>query len=144
MSISLSPFAFENLVSRDGFGSPVPRQSAHLHTQAESGVYYSSRFPRRTASINLFKPPYPIWSVPSLLSHVIAYQWGSLPRVRRHGASKPQGSSKRVLPGQVTMDQLICTSLSHTLLVVFFPAIYLRESGMGPAPVLICFQFFGS
>ena len=28
-------------------------------------------------------------------------------------ASKPQGSSKRVLPWQVTMGQLICTSLSH-------------------------------
>ena len=26
MNISLSPFASENFVSRDGFGSPVPRQ----------------------------------------------------------------------------------------------------------------------
>ena len=25
----LSPFAPENLVSRDGFGSPIPRQPAH-------------------------------------------------------------------------------------------------------------------
>ena len=30
-------FAPENLVSRDGFGSPVPRQPAHLHSQAGSG-----------------------------------------------------------------------------------------------------------
>ena len=37
-----------------------------------------------------------------------------LPRVRRHRASKSQGSSERVLPWQVTMDQLICASLSHT------------------------------
>ena len=37
--ISLSTFVPENLVSRDGFGSPVPRQPAHLHTQAESGAY---------------------------------------------------------------------------------------------------------
>ena len=29
-------------------------------------------------------------------------------------SKKPHGSSKRVLPGQVTMDQLICASLSHT------------------------------
>ena len=29
----LSPFAPENLVSRDEFGSPVPRQPAHRHTQ---------------------------------------------------------------------------------------------------------------
>ena len=37
------------LVSRDGFGSPVPRQPAHLHTQTESGAYLrdSSRGPRR-------------------------------------------------------------------------------------------------
>ena len=38
--ISLSAFfAHENLVSRDGFGSPVPRRSAHLHTQAAYGPY---------------------------------------------------------------------------------------------------------
>ena len=37
-NISLSPFAPENLASGDGFGSrPVPRQTAHLCTQAESG-----------------------------------------------------------------------------------------------------------
>ena len=29
----------ENLVSRDVFSRPVPRQPAHLHTQAESGAY---------------------------------------------------------------------------------------------------------
>ena len=39
INISLSAFAPEKLVSRDGFGSPVPRQPAHLHTQAESGTY---------------------------------------------------------------------------------------------------------
>ena len=42
------------------------------------------------------------------------YRWRSLPRVRRHRASKPQGSSERVLPWQVTMDQLVCASLSRT------------------------------
>ena len=48
---SLSPSAPENLFSRDGFGRPVRRQPAHLHTtqQAESGAYLrdSSRVPRR-------------------------------------------------------------------------------------------------
>ena len=40
IDISLSAFVPENLVfSRDGLGSPVPRQPAHLHTQAESGAY---------------------------------------------------------------------------------------------------------
>ena len=49
ISISLSAFAPENLVSRDGFGGPVPRQPAPLHTQAESGAYLrdSSRVPPR-------------------------------------------------------------------------------------------------
>ena len=51
---------------------------------------------------------------PSLSGHAIAYRWRSLPRVRRHRASKPQGSSERVLPWQFTMDQLICASLSYT------------------------------
>ena len=48
MNISLSAFVPENLVSRDEFGSPVPRQLAHLHTQVESGAYSqdSSRIPR--------------------------------------------------------------------------------------------------
>ena len=31
-NISLSAFVPENLVPRDKFGSPVPRQPAHLHT----------------------------------------------------------------------------------------------------------------
>ena len=62
------------------------------------------------------KPPYAIGSVPSLSGHAIAYRWRSLPRVRRHRASKPQGSSERVLPWQITMDQLIFASLSHTQL----------------------------
>ena len=106
----------ENFVSRDGFDSPVPRQPTHLHTQAESGVYLlrdSSRVPRRRPFIHL-QPTYAIGSVPSLSGHAIACQWRSLPKVRRHGASKPPGSSERVLPWQVTMDQLIFAPLSHT------------------------------
>ena len=115
MNISLSAFVPENLVSRDGFGSPVPRQPAHLHTQAEFGAYLrdSSRVPRRRPYI-YFKAPYAIGSVPSLLGHAMSYRWRLPPRVRRHRASKPQGSSERVLPQQVTMDQLIYSSLSHT------------------------------
>ena len=61
------------LVSRDEFGSPVPRQPAHLHTQAESGAYSrdSSRVPRRHPFIYL-DPPYVIGPVPSLSGHAIA------------------------------------------------------------------------
>ena len=65
-------------------------------------------------SIYLFKPPYDIGSVPGLSGHVIAYRCRPLPRVHRHRTSKPQGSTKRVLPWQVTTNQLICASLSHT------------------------------
>ena len=112
-NIPLSPCVPEKLVSRDGFSRPVPRQPAHLQTQAESGAYLrdSSRVPRRRP---FMKPPYAIGSVPSLSGHAIAYRWRSLPRVRRHRASKPQGSSERMLPWQVTMDRLIFASLSHT------------------------------
>ena len=37
-NVPLSPCVPENLVPRDGFSRPVPRQPAHLHTQTESGV----------------------------------------------------------------------------------------------------------
>ena len=112
-NIPLSLYVPENLVSRGGFSSPVSRQPGNLHTQAETGAYLrdSSRVPRRRP---FMKPPYAIGSVPRVYGHVIAYRWRLLPRVRPHRASKPQGSSERVLPCQVTMDQLICASLSHT------------------------------
>ena len=57
----------------------------------------SSRVPRRRPFINL-KQPYAIGPVQSLSGHAIAYRWRSLPRVRRHRASRPQGSSEQVLP----------------------------------------------
>ena len=115
IDISLFAFAPENLVSRDGFGSLVPRQPAHLHTQAETGAYlrYPSRVRRRRSFIYL-KPSYAIGPIPCLSGHAIAYRWRSLPRVRRHRASKAQGSSERVLPWQVTMDRLVCATVSHT------------------------------
>ena len=79
MNISLSAFAPENLVSLDGFGSPVPRQPAHLYSQAESDAYLRdlSRVLRRRPFIHL-EPPYAIGSVPSLSGYAIAYRWRSL------------------------------------------------------------------
>ena len=104
---SLPAFVHENLVLRDGFGSPVPRQPAHLHTRAESGSYLrdSYRVPRRHPYI-YFKPPYAIGSDPSLSGHAIPYRWRSLPRVRRHRASKLQGS--------FTNGCRLARSFSHT------------------------------
>ena len=46
-------FAPDNLVSRDGFGNPVPRQPVHLRTQAESGAYTFTAFLRSSAASNL-------------------------------------------------------------------------------------------
>ena len=128
INILLSPCVPENLVSRDGFSRPVPLQPAHLRTQAESGAYLrdSSRAPWRR---QIMKAPYAIGSVPSLSGHGNAYRWRSLSRVRQHRASKPQGYSERVLAWQVTMDQLICASLSHTH--------YWYEVGMLKVPACI-------
>ena len=130
MNIPLSPCVPENLVSRDGFSRPVPRQPAHLHTQAKSGAYL--RDLPSSAAASIMKPPYAIGSVPSLSGHAIAYRWRSLPRVLRHRASKPQGSSERVLPWHITMDQLIFASLSHThywyeVGMLKVPAVRIRE-----------------
>ena len=136
-NISLSAFAPENFVSRDGLGSPVPRRPAHSHTQGKPGAYLRdfSRVPRRPLFIYL-KPPCAMGSVQSLSDHAIAYGRRSLPRVRRHRARKPQGSSERVLPWQVTMDQLICSSLSHThywyeVGMLKVPAVYSILNGPG-------------
>ena len=115
----------ENLVSRDGFSRPVPRQPAHLHTQAESGAYLrdSSRVPRRRPYETAIRHRVS----PELSGHAIAYRWRSLPRVRRHRASKPQGSSKRVLPLQVTMDQLIFASRASTSSFYFLLEVVLLQ-----------------
>ena len=115
MIFSLPAFAPENLVSRGAFGSPVLRQPAHLHTRAESGVYLRDSFPvpRRRPSIYLNR------HTPSGQSRV--YRVTPLRtdgvHCRESAGSAPvsiKGSSERVLPWQVTMDQLIRASISDT------------------------------
>ena len=91
-NISLSPFAPENLVSRDGFGSPVPRQLAHRHAKAESGARDSSRVPRRRLFIYSNRHT-PSAHSPELSGYATAHRWRSLPRVRRHRASIVLGKS---------------------------------------------------
>ena len=106
MNISLSPFAPENLVSRDEFDNPFSRQPAHLHTQAESGAYLrdSSRVPRRRPYIysNRHTP-----SGQSRFHQVTQLRYDGVRRRESAGTEpeKPQGSSKRVLPRQDTTDQ---------------------------------------
>ena len=101
-------------------------------------LWDSSRVPRRRP---FMKPPYAIGSVPSLSDHAIAHRWRSLARVRRHRVSKPQGSSERVLPWQITRDQLILDFLSHTH--------YWYEVGMPKVPKgnyppkWSCFSYLG-
>ena len=106
MDISLSAFAPENLVSRDGFGSPVPRQPAHLHTQAESGAYLrdSSRVPRR---LHLFRTTHQYRAVSPKQSSSTRITTAALDYVRKEptiyehfttGANRQLGT----LPSQAT------------------------------------------
>ena len=88
-----------------------------LYTNAESGAWYLPEF---RGGVHIFLPaPHTIGSVPSLSGHAIAYRWRSLPRVRWHRASSPQGSSSNGCCPCITMDQmLLCSSLfPHPLLI---------------------------
>ena len=93
--------------------SAVPSHVSLLISILRLNLVLSDGIPPEFRGIYI-EPPNAIGSVPSLSGHAIAYRWRSLPRVRRYRASKPQGSFERVLPWQVTMDQSIRASLSHT------------------------------
>ena len=96
-------------------GSAVPSRVSLLTSILTLNLVLTYGIPPEVrGGVHLLIPPYAIGSVPSLSGHAIAYRWRSLPRVRWHRASKPQGSSGRVLPWQVTTYQLIYASLSHT------------------------------
>ena len=108
------PCACLRIWSREA-GSAVPsRISLLISILRLKLVLILTGFLPSSAAASIMKPPYAIGSVPSLSGHTNAYRWRSLPRVRRHRSSKPQGSSERVLSRQITMDQLIFVSLSHT------------------------------
>ena len=76
-------------------GSAVPSRVSLLilHTQAESSAYSrgSSRLTRRRPFIYVNRHTSSGQSRDSLSGHEYAYRWRSLPRVRRHSASSPQG-----------------------------------------------------
>ena len=120
MKIPLSPYVPESLVSRDWFSRPVPRQPAHLHTQAESGAYSrdSSRFPRRRPFIYLNR------HTPSGQSRVYRVTQMRTDGVHCRESAGTEPVVLKVVPVtsvailQVTMDQLMCASLfPHPLLV---------------------------
>ena len=72
---SLSPFAPENLVSRDRFGRPVPHQPTYsphsrLNLVLTHGIPHDFR-----GGVHLFILTIAIGSVPSLSGHAIAYRW---------------------------------------------------------------------
>ena len=114
MDTSLPAFAPENLVSRDDLGRPVPRQPLHSPYSGRIWCLLTGFLPiSAVASIYLFHPPLSVGSVPSLSGRAIAYRWRSLPRVRRHRASKRQGSSSNGCFLCITIDQPICASFSH-------------------------------
>ena len=76
--------------------------------------------PEFRGGVHIFLPAqHTIGSVPSLSGHAVAYRWRSLPRVRWHRASSPQGSSSNGCCPCITMDQmLLCSSLfPHPLLI---------------------------
>ena len=50
------------VVSLNGFGSPFPRQPAHLHTQAESGAYLLTRFLPISAAASIYLLPWCMYS----------------------------------------------------------------------------------
>ena len=89
MNISLSSSAPESVVSRDGFGRPVPCQPAHSPHSGWIWCLLTGFLPISAATyIYSFEPSCAIGWVPSLSGHAFAYRWRSLPRARRHRARK--------------------------------------------------------
>ena len=112
----------------------VPSCVSLLILKAESGAYSqdSSRCPWRRPYI-FASTTHTIGSVPSLSGHTIAYRWRSLPRVRWHRASNPQGSSSNGCGWClcITMDQmLLCSSLFPHPLLVYSKYVQIYKSGV--------------
>ena len=114
MSISLSSFAPENLVSRDGFGSPVPRQALisifRLNQMITYGIPPDSRGGFHSC-INRHTP--------SGQSRVYRVTQLRTDGVQCRESAGTGSVVLKIVPsecclGQVTMEQLIYASLSHT------------------------------
>ena len=93
---SLSPFAPENLVSRQ-VRPPRPASACSFFTVGLNLVLTHGILPAFRDGVHLFISSTAIGPVPSLSGYSIAYHWRSLPRVRWHRATGPQGSSSNRL-----------------------------------------------
>ena len=73
MKIFLSPFAPENLISRDGVRPSRPASARSFSILRLNLVLTHGIPPDFRGGIHLFKPSYEIESVPTLSGHAIAY-----------------------------------------------------------------------
>ena len=106
MDIFLFAFTPENFVSRDGFGSPVPRKPSHFHTQAEPGAYIrdSSRVPRKRPCTNLSR------HTPSSQSRVYR-----VTQLRAHGVHRRESASSGPVNLKVVPNDFCLGSHPHPL-----------------------------
>ena len=103
MNIPMSPCVPENLVSRDGFSRPVPRHSAHLHTQAESGAYLRDHGVQTGSPMEItLGQQYNVGEKPT----VILYTY-----INRHAGT----------PGKtVKTKQRQCSTPSHMVVIIYY------------------------
>ena len=112
---SLSSFAPENLVSRDGFGSSVPRQPAHLHTQTDSayGISLSPFAPENLASRNGSAIPSRVSLLISILRLNLVLTYG-IPLQFRGGAYRFILTAKHHRVTQLRTDGVHCRGSAGT------------------------------
>ena len=90
----LPPFAPENELGLTRWVRPSRPASAYSLSSLRLNMVLTHGVPPNFGGgVHLSMPSNAFGSVPSLSGHAIAYPWRSLPRVRRHRASNPQGSS---------------------------------------------------
>ena len=90
-------------LTRDGTAEPVSRDQILRHARGQGNIIFPVQL--TTSRIgNLTRLIHTLLYVMTVHTYIHTAE-------SPHRASKPQGSSKVVLPWQVTMDQLICASL---------------------------------